>query len=785
MAGSPPPLRGRESELDLLRRRVLSARQDGRGRIVVMSGAAGSGKSRLLQEVRRLAVDSGARTVHIAGDPDENLIPHGAVLDAVQAGPEPLLDRAVLAGLPAGPEQGWWLRQELQARLEQVAMHQPVLVCVDDLQWCGHGTLRLLRTLPPQLLTDAVVWVLTVRSGSTEPAVASTVRALTEVGADLLDLRPLDDEAVALLVGDLLGAVPDESVLSSAARAEGQPFLLVELLRGWHDERLVDVEQGRARLRGQVLPARLRDAVDRRTERLSPLARELLQIGAVLGRRFPPDLLAAMLDRPPPAVLAPLQEVIAAGLLLDDGEQIRFDHDLIREAVTAGMPAGFARVLRRHAVDVLLRAGRRRCRSRRCSRSPRSRDLEAVATLRQAAGTLSLTAPPAAADLSLRALELLPQGSPLRGELVVETVMLLWLCGRPGLAGAGDTTLSDAVGPTRGRGADPAEPRAVRRPALSPRRCPAVRGGAGPAGLPDALVTSLQPMAGTPARTSGRPDEADAALAHVQEASGQVAGWDMPEVRTVLGRTRSFVAFHRQDWDRAIRLCEEFGGDAGMACGPPWSGPRSGTRAARWPTSTPGWQRRAVTAGSARSCCGPRPGPASSTTPACWREALVEARRCSSCRTRTRSDPSTPCWSPPSSVPPARRGGRTWCGRTARGRVDVPGRAGQHPPQRPVVDGADCGCRRRRRVGAGCDGRGGRSAGRPEPSFTAIPDLADEVVLSRMALRNGRPDTAARAVAAARRRAEANPGYPLAAATALHARGLQDDDARLCTRPWT
>jgi hypothetical protein len=64
-------------------------------------------------------------------------------------------------------------------------MQQPVVVCVDDLQWFGHGM-----------------------------------------------LRPLDDEAVALLIGDVLGAVPEQSVLASAARAEEQPLLLVELLRG-------------------------------------------------------------------------------------------------------------------------------------------------------------------------------------------------------------------------------------------------------------------------------------------------------------------------------------------------------------------------------------------------------------------------------------------------------------------------------------------------------------------------------------------------------------------------
>ena len=235
MAGAASPLRGRDAEVALLRSRLAAASQDGRGRIVVVSGAPGSGKSRLLQEVRTLAGDVGARVVAVVGDPDENVIPHGAVLHAVHSGPDPLLERSVLDRLPPGAEQGWWLRQELHARLQQVAMQRPVVVCVDDLQYCGHGTLRLLRTLPPQLSADAVVWVLAVRSASSDPAVAATVRTLTEAGADRIDLRPLDGEAVALLIGDVLGAVPDEGLLASAARADGHPLLLVELLRGWQD----------------------------------------------------------------------------------------------------------------------------------------------------------------------------------------------------------------------------------------------------------------------------------------------------------------------------------------------------------------------------------------------------------------------------------------------------------------------------------------------------------------------------------------------------------------------
>ena len=783
MAGDLPPLRGREREVDLLRRRVLSAQQDGRGRVVVVSGAPGSGKSRLLQEVRGLAREAGARTLHVAGDPDDDLVPHGALLDAVQDGPDPLLDRAVLAELPTGPEQGWWLRQELQSRLEQVALQQPVLVCVDDLQWCGHGTLQLLRNLLPQLATDAVVWVLTVRSGVSDPAVTATVRALLDAGADRLDLRPLDDAAVALLVGDVLGAVPGASVLASAERAEGQPLLLVELLRGWQDERLVQVEQGRAQLLDDVLPARLRDAVDRRTARLSPPARELLQLGAVLGRRFRPDLLAAVLDRPAPAVLAPLQEVLAEGLLRDEGDQLGFGHDLIRESVTAGIPAGVFRLLRRHAVDVLLARGAPTLQvATMLAESALPGDLEAVETLRHAAGTLSLTAPADAADLSLRALELLPRGAPQRGELVVETVMLMWLSGRPGRAQElASTTLSDAVG------ADPVIEAQIRlglaqfalrhSAAEGVRQCQAALALPD---LPDALVTSLHLWLALLHGTSGRPDEADAALAHVQDGSGQVVGWDMPEVRTVLGRTRSFVAFHRQEWDRAIRLCEEFGDDAGMSM---WT-------CLVW--SSVGQPRRALAVVDAGLSAARRDGRAGEVV--LWttarprvlydagrlEEAVVEAEAVLELQDEDALGPLDSLLVT-AVVRAALHAGRPDLVRAHRPRIERMCLDEQASVRRNGLWLTALAADAAGDAGAALAAMAGAVAAldRAEPSFAAIPDLADEVVLTRIALSAGRPDVAARAVAAASRRAEANPGYPLAAGTAVHARGVLDDDAQL------
>jgi len=787
MAGATTPLRGRDAEVDQLRRRLAAAAQDGRGCVVVVAGEPGSGKSRLLQEVRALAAERRARVLEVSGDPDEDVIPHGPLLHAVQAGPDPLFPPAVLGRLPTGADQGWFLRQELLASLQEVAVQQPVVVCVDDLQWCGHGTLRLIRMLPPLLATDAVVWVVAVRTGASDPAVAATVRALTDGGADRLELAPLDGEAVALLVEDVLGAVPDDEVLASAARAAGHPLLLVELLRGWLDERHVEVDDDRVRLRSDVMPARLREAVERRTERLSPLAGELLQVGAVLGRSFPPELLAEMLDRPAASVLRPLQELVAAGLLGGDGEQLRFGHDLIREAVTAGIPPALCRVLRRHAVDVLLARGAPPLQvANLLAESAAPGDLDAVAGLRKAAAALSPTASPAAADFSLRALELLPEGSPLRPELVVETIKHLWQCGRSAAA----ARLASAALTSR-PGADPEAEAQVRlglarflqrySSVEAVRQCTTALALPG---LPQSLTEDLLLFLALNHGLAGEPEAADAVLDRARGAWGD-AGEPSPGSAHVLVKAQTYVAFHRGEWDLAFQRHRE-----AVALHPPGDvmNPPPMWEATMWTSvGSPG---RSLMIIDAEMAAARRDGRTGSLL--MWSSfrarALFDAGRLEESHAEAEAVLDAEELDLVGGLMDLLVVYALVRGALHAGRPEVV-RARQERVQRMIDD--DLGQIRRNGLwlsaltaDAAGDVEGALAAAAEAiatldvagPSMSGLPDVGDEVVLTRMALRGGAHDTAERAVLAAERRAAANPGYAVAAAVARHARGLLDRD---------
>jgi predicted ATPase len=146
----------------------------------------------------------------------------------------------------------------------------------------------------------------------------------------------------------MLGGEPDEALRRVLTRADGQPFLLTELLRGLRDEHLVTVADGTAELPTDAsLPRQFVGTVAAQLARLTPQARDAVEMASVLGRSFSLDELAGLLGRPPLELRGEVREAIAAGLLAEDedGDRLRFRHDLVRDAAIAGqlpsLPADF------------------------------------------------------------------------------------------------------------------------------------------------------------------------------------------------------------------------------------------------------------------------------------------------------------------------------------------------------------------------------------------------------------------------------------------------------------
>jgi DNA-binding CsgD family transcriptional regulator/tetratricopeptide (TPR) repeat protein len=352
------------------------------------------------------------------------------LLRALFDGPEPLLDRAGLSSVHSALEQRYWRLQDLQCLLERAAMDRPLVILLDDLQWADSGTMAALRALPPRLASLPIGWVLAMRPDQ-GPQLRSAVEYLADEGAARLVLEPLCQTAVTQVARDAMQAEPDETLLQMAGGAGGNPFLLIELLEGLRQEELVRVDSGHATLTVHRLPDRVRASMRERLAGMSASARQMAVAAGSLGRAFSLSDLADMLGTPPASLLTSGEELIEAGIVRVRGDELCFEHDLIREAVRHACAPSTRRALDRQAADVMLARGALPVDvATQLAASASPGDEVAIATLLKAAEALATTDPGASADLSRRALDLAPERHPLRGPLVVQAAMSLHAAGR-------------------------------------------------------------------------------------------------------------------------------------------------------------------------------------------------------------------------------------------------------------------------------------------------------------------------------------------------------------------
>jgi ATP/maltotriose-dependent transcriptional regulator MalT len=417
-----PPIRGRADELKLVSALVTAVAQ-GRGGVLVIEGPPGIGKSRLLTEVLALAEKAGARALFGEAFEYQQAVPFFSLFMATLRADPPVGDVEALRRLGDSVDLRYWVVQDLADAIYAAAAETPLAIMLEDIHWADNATLLALRSLAIARPDVAVLWVLTARTGAGGPALQETLSVLQRANATFVRLAAMTPDAVADMVCDAVRASADVSLLNLAVKAHGNPFLLTELLRGLDEEGRLNLSGGRAKVAGDELPRRLGATMHQRLDLLSGDASEVVRVAAVLPDRFSAGLLAAMLDRSPASLLSALEEAVRADLLVEDGEQLRFRHDLLREATRQSLPQSLRRAMERQSASVMLGMGAVPAEvATQLARSAEPGDREAVDALHQAAQSVGRGDASAAADLSKRALELLPAHAPDYGSLVADTV---------------------------------------------------------------------------------------------------------------------------------------------------------------------------------------------------------------------------------------------------------------------------------------------------------------------------------------------------------------------------
>ncbi|MGH2906880.1 MAG: ATP-binding protein, partial [Solirubrobacterales bacterium] len=345
MSGSSPI--GRIVE----RTRLLAAVQaaaDGRGSLVLLSGEAGIGKTRLVEDVLS---EGELRFLRAAATPAGS--PYGPVTAALRAylreAPGGLDDCGPLCEqlavlLPelgaAGPiEDPAALVEAIRCALVKIAEERPTALLLDDLQWSDEATLELLAALAPGLSETSLLIIAAYRSDEL-PRAHPLRRLRTDLRRDrrLVDvtLEPLTDREVAELVGMLLEEDASPRLVTTLHdRAGGNPFFVEELTLALADaDRIAPGPDGlQLALDADVpLPTTVRDAVLVRTSALSDRARAAAEVAAVAGYRFDLGSFARIGGDG-------VTELLGAGLIVEEADGwAAFRHPLVRDAIYEDIP---------------------------------------------------------------------------------------------------------------------------------------------------------------------------------------------------------------------------------------------------------------------------------------------------------------------------------------------------------------------------------------------------------------------------------------------------------------
>jgi ATP/maltotriose-dependent transcriptional regulator MalT len=397
-------MRGRDEELRIASE-MLGGAERGKGKVLLIEGDPGTGKTGLLGGIINEAAERHFSLATAEADEIGRRTPFAPLLTALQD---------AVRGLPSetsslsAPESWAPVVSKLRALLERRAAASPLLVSLDELHYADPATLYALRHLTRQLASHRLAWSL-ARSTILQRDHASVLfDLLAREGAARVALGPLDGEAVAGTIADILGAVPDPGLRQLAADAAGNPFLLTELILGLQEEHAVLVKSGTAVLIASQLPRRLRDATGRWLGRLSQGTGRMIEAAAILGREFRLDDVAQMLEETPVAMIPLVNEAMAAGILRSGTESFTFRHDLMRRAVVEAMPGPTRQLLHRQAGQIFVARGSAKKAAAHLLKGARHPDPAVMTSLEAAAAQLARSHPQAAADLFLRVLDLTP-----------------------------------------------------------------------------------------------------------------------------------------------------------------------------------------------------------------------------------------------------------------------------------------------------------------------------------------------------------------------------------------
>ena len=356
-----PSFVGRSAELEALVDVHAGIGSD--GRVALVEGEPGVGRTRLAEELADALRRAGAVVVSGHGYDDEAGLAYGPVVEmlrtrlhadttwvgdlddltlaeAARLVPELTADRRVPEPPPLdGPgAESRFLASVWDALCAAVAASgsAPGVLLLDDAQSADEATLRLL-SYGLRRLTGRPVLVMLVWATPAAHPLRQAAAVAARDGGVVVGLRRLDEESVAEIAGSVLGPVEPDVVQRLWRTTEGVPQLLVEYLRADATDEL---------------PAGVREVLEARLAPVSETGRQILAAAAVLGSSFDVETLRSVSGRTDEETVTALEEVVGRGLVRERASDYVFDHELVRTLVSDETSLARRRLLHGRAADV-------------------------------------------------------------------------------------------------------------------------------------------------------------------------------------------------------------------------------------------------------------------------------------------------------------------------------------------------------------------------------------------------------------------------------------------------
>jgi predicted ATPase len=436
---------GRNGELEILSSVARDA-ASGRGRLLLIEGEPGIGKTSLLRAFARDAAGLFSMTVWGAAEEFDQRLPFatvGSCLELVASG-----DRraAEVLALIRGVGAEYPVIESVLALFDQWCAAGPVMAAVDDLHWADSASVLLLHRLGRVAGQLPLLLAVVRRSGAGGPDNEALVRTWLGHGAAQIALGPLPDSAVNRLVADLAGGRPGPALRGLVSGAAGNPLYIKELVGGLaQGMRLravgqeIDVDSSSDHL---GLSPTLGAAIARRLEFSSEQTRELLRVAALLGSAFAVADVAAVLGRPVTDLLGQVAEATGTGVLTELPGRLAFRHPLVRAVLADSLPSSARQALHGQIAQALVaRAAPERVAEHLLAAGPAAAPL--LGWLASAAGDIVDRAPALAADLLGQLLDTVaPPPGEISGRLRAALAAALL---RTGQAGAAEQAAREAL----------------------------------------------------------------------------------------------------------------------------------------------------------------------------------------------------------------------------------------------------------------------------------------------------------------------------------------------------